>query len=64
MCEVLDPNYLGLKIFNEIKARGVFPNISILVDKNNYNNYEIQIYDFLNTTLEMNEEIVKAFRCS
>lgn len=61
-CEVLDFETRGLTIFNEIKTKGIFPDIPILVQKGNYSNYEMQIYDFLNETLELNKEIVDTIR--
>ncbi len=61
-CKVLDFHSEGLEIFNEIKKRGRFPKISVLVEEANYNNYEMKIFDFLNETLEMNKDIVDEIR--
>lgn len=58
-CDVLDRSMETMMILDEIKKRGEFPPLPVLVERGNYNNYEIQAYDFLNETLEMNKEIVE-----
>lgn len=57
-CEVLDRNIETMMILKEIMKRGEFPPLPVRVECGDYNNYEIQVFDFLNETLEMNKEIV------
>lgn len=58
-CDVLDRSMETMMILDEIKKKGEFPPLPVLVERGNYNNYEIQAYDFLNETLEINKEIVE-----
>lgn len=59
-CEIYDKQTRVCDIFKYIHKKGVFPEkIDVCVDSANYNNYQMQVYEFLDTTLKMNHKLVK-----
>lgn len=59
-CKIYDKQMHVCDIFKFIHKKGVFPEkIDVYVDSTNYNNYQMQVYEFLDATLKMNRELVK-----
>lgn len=47
-------------VFKSIDKRGKFPEtINVYVDSTNYQNYQMQVYEFLDETLKINQELVE-----
>ena len=59
-CEIYDKQTQVCDIFTYIHKKGIFPEkINVYVDSTNYNNYQMQVYEFLDATLKMNGQLVK-----
>lgn len=59
-CEINDKQASVCNIFKLIHKQGVFPKkINVYVDSTNYNNYQMQVYEFFDETLKMNKELVE-----
>lgn len=59
-CEIYDNQQPVSDVFGYIQKNGVFPEkIDVYVDATNYNNYEMQVYEFLDATLKMNRELAE-----
>ena len=59
-CEIHDMQDQVCEAFKYIKKKGVFPEkVDVYVDSTNYNNYQMQIYEFLDATLKMNRELAE-----
>lgn len=59
-CEIYDNQQPVSDVFGYIQKHGVFPEkIDVYVDATNYNNYEMQVYEFLDATLKMNKELAE-----
>ena len=59
-CEIYDKQRPVCNAFQFIQKNGVFPEkIDVYVDSTNYNNYQIQVYEFLDATLKMNKELAE-----
>lgn len=58
-CKVKDDQIDLYHIFTELEEKGNFPKLVVVVNPQNYNQYEALGYNFLLDTLEMNEELVE-----
>ena len=59
-CEIYDTQRQVCEAFQYINNKGVFPEkIDVYVDSTNYNNYQMQVYEFLDATLKMNKELAE-----
>ena len=59
-CKVYDRQAGLCNVFRSIYKKGEFPEkINVYIDSTNYNNYQMQVYEFLDETLKINKELVE-----
>lgn len=59
-CEIYDRQRPLSDVFGYIQEKGLFPEkIDVYVDATNYNNYQMQVYEFLDATLKMNRGLAE-----
>ena len=59
-CKIYDKQIALCDVFWFIHKKGVFPSkMGVYVDSTDYNNYQMQVYEFLDATLKMNKELAE-----
>lgn len=59
-CKIYDRQASLCNVFRSIYRKGEFPEIiNVYVDSTNYNNYQMQVYEFFDETLKINKELVE-----